>query len=43
MAAGLEFVARGGVRGGVIPPSGHWIIEENQGATTKRTIEFLVK
>jgi hypothetical protein len=39
MAAGLEFVARGGV----IPPSAHWIIEENQGATTKRTIEFLVK
>jgi hypothetical protein len=39
MAAGLEFV----VRGGVIPHSGHWIIEENQGATPKRTIEFLVK
>jgi pimeloyl-ACP methyl ester carboxylesterase len=29
------------VKGGVIPESGHWIMEENPGATTKLVLEFL--
>ncbi|HEY1451830.1 MAG TPA: alpha/beta hydrolase [Roseiarcus sp.] len=42
MATELEFVASD-VKGGVIPHSGHWIMEENPGATTQRIVEFLVK
>ena len=42
MATELEFVASD-VKGGVIPHSGHWIMEENPAATTKMIVEFLVK
>ncbi len=42
MATDLEFVAKD-VKGGVIPHSGHWVMEENPGATTKMIVEFLVK
>jgi len=42
MATELEFVASD-VKGGVIPHSGHWIMEENPGATTQMIVEFLVK
>ena len=30
-------------RGGVIPDSGHWIMEENPDATTKLIVDFLSK
>jgi pimeloyl-ACP methyl ester carboxylesterase len=42
MATELEFVASD-VKGGVIPHSGHWIMEENPAATTKMIVEFLTK
>jgi pimeloyl-ACP methyl ester carboxylesterase len=42
MATELQFVASD-VKGGVIPHSGHWIMEENPGATTRMIVEFLVK
>jgi pimeloyl-ACP methyl ester carboxylesterase len=42
MATELAFVARD-VKGGVIPHSGHWIMEENPGATTKMIVDFLTK
>jgi pimeloyl-ACP methyl ester carboxylesterase len=42
MATELEFVASD-VKGGVIPHSGHWIMEENPTATTRMIVEFLVK
>jgi pimeloyl-ACP methyl ester carboxylesterase len=42
MATEPEFVATD-VRGGVIPHSGHWIMEENPAATTRMIVEFLVK
>ena len=29
------------VKGGVIPESGHWIMEENPAATTKLVLDFL--
>ena len=38
----LEFVATN-VKGGVIPNSGHWIMEENPEATTKLIVDFLSK
>jgi len=31
------------VAGGVIPDSGHWVMEENPGATTKLIFDFLAK
>jgi pimeloyl-ACP methyl ester carboxylesterase len=31
------------VTGGVVPDSGHWIMEENPAATTKLIIDFLAK
>jgi pimeloyl-ACP methyl ester carboxylesterase len=42
MAAELSDVA-GNVKGGVIPDSGHWIMEENPQATTKLVLDFLSK
>jgi pimeloyl-ACP methyl ester carboxylesterase len=42
MAAELEFVATD-VKGGVIPNSGHWVMEENPTATTKMIVDFLTK
>ncbi len=42
MAAELGFVASD-VKGGVIPNSGHWIMEENPAATTKLIVDFLTK
>ena len=40
MAVELAFVASN-VQGGVIPDSGHWIMEENPAATTKLIVGFL--
>ena len=31
------------VQGGVIPESGHWIMEENPAATTKLVLDYLAK
>ena len=31
------------VSGGVIPNSGHWVMEENPDATTKLIVDFLTK
>ena len=42
MATELEFVASN-VQGGVIPSSGHWIMEENPKATTAMIVDFLAK
>ena len=42
MATELGFVASD-VKGGVIPNSGHWIMEENPTATTKMIVDFLTK
>ena len=42
MATELKFVATN-VNGGVIPNSGHWIMEENPDATTKLIVDFLEK
>ena len=42
MATELAFVASD-VKGGVIPNSGHWIMEENPAATTKLIVDFLTK
>jgi pimeloyl-ACP methyl ester carboxylesterase len=42
MATELEFVASD-VKGGVIPNSGHWIMEENPAVTTKLIVDFLTK
>ncbi len=42
MATELKFVATN-VSGGVIPNSGHWIMEENPDATTKLIVDFLTK
>ena len=42
MATELEFVASD-VKGGVIPHSGHWIMAENQSATTRMIVDFLAK
>ena len=38
----LRFAASN-VAGGIIPNSGHWIMEENPQATVKLIIEFLAK
>ena len=38
MKAGAE-----NVTGGVVPGSGHWILEENPGATIKLVRDFLQK
>ena len=40
MATELDFVASD-VKGGIVPNSGHWIMEENPAATTKLIVEFL--
>ncbi len=42
MATELAFVASN-VKGGVVPNSGHWIMEENPAATTKMIVDFLTK
>jgi pimeloyl-ACP methyl ester carboxylesterase len=42
MATELGFVATD-VKGGIIPNSGHWIMEENPAATTTMIVEFLTK
>jgi pimeloyl-ACP methyl ester carboxylesterase len=42
MATELEFVASK-VQGGVIPSSGHWVMEENPKATTRMIVDFLAK
>ncbi len=42
MATELEFVASD-VRGGIIPDSGHWVMEENPAATTMLIVDFLEK
>jgi pimeloyl-ACP methyl ester carboxylesterase len=40
MADELKFVATN-VKGGIVPASGHWIMEENPEATTKLVLDFL--
>ena len=40
MKTELEFVASN-VQGGVVPASGHWIMEENPAAATKLVLDFL--
>lgn len=40
MATELNFVALH-VKGGVIPASGHWVMEENPDATTKLVVDYL--
>jgi pimeloyl-ACP methyl ester carboxylesterase len=42
MAAELSFVSSD-VKGGVIPHSGHWVMEEEPAATTKMIVDFLTK
>jgi pimeloyl-ACP methyl ester carboxylesterase len=42
MAVELNFAAAN-VTGGIVPNSGHWIMEENPTATTKLVLEFLAK
>jgi pimeloyl-ACP methyl ester carboxylesterase len=42
MADELRFVASN-VSGGIVPDSGHWIMEENPKATVKIVMEFLAK
>lgn len=42
MADELKFVATN-VKGGVVPASGHWIMEENPEATTKLVLDFLAR
>ena len=42
MADVLRIVASN-VRGGIVPNSGHWIMEENPQATIKIVMEFLAK
>ena len=42
MKTELEFVAAN-VSGGVVPNSGHWVMEENPDATTKLIVDFLVR
>jgi len=42
MAEVLKNVATN-VTGGVVPNSGHWVMEENPAATTKLVVEFLAK
>ena len=40
MAVELNFAAAN-VTGGIVPASGHWIMEENPGATTQLVLDFL--
>jgi len=42
MAEEASFVAAN-VTGGIVPASGHWIMEENPRATTKLVVDFLTK
>lgn len=42
MAVELKFAAAN-VTGGIVPASGHWIMEENPAATTKLVLDFLAK
>ncbi len=42
MKTELDFVASN-VQGGVIPASGHWIMEENPAATVAMVMAFLAK
>jgi pimeloyl-ACP methyl ester carboxylesterase len=42
MADDLRFVASN-VTGGIVPNSGHWIMEENPQATIKLVTDFLAK
>jgi pimeloyl-ACP methyl ester carboxylesterase len=42
MAEDVRFVATN-VTGGIVPASGHWVMEENPGATTRLVVDFLAK
>jgi len=42
MAEDVRFVATN-VTGGIVPASGHWVMEENPGATTQLVVDFLAK
>ena len=42
MADDIRFVATN-VTGAIVPRSGHWVMEENPGATTKLVLDFLAR
>jgi pimeloyl-ACP methyl ester carboxylesterase len=42
METELKFVATN-VKGGIVPASGHWVMEENPAATTKLVMDFLTR
>jgi pimeloyl-ACP methyl ester carboxylesterase len=42
MASELEFVADH-VAGGIVPNSGHWVMEENPAATAKLVLDYIGK
>jgi len=42
MADHMQFAA-GNVTGGIVPDSGHWIMEENPQTTIKLVTDFLAK
>jgi pimeloyl-ACP methyl ester carboxylesterase len=42
MAEEIRFVAKN-VSVGIVPASGHWVMEENPDATTKLVLDFLAK
>jgi pimeloyl-ACP methyl ester carboxylesterase len=42
MAEDVRFVATN-VTGGIVPASGHWVMEENPAATTQLVVDFLAK
>ena len=42
MAEEVRFVATN-VTEGIVPASGHWVMEENPAATTKLVLDFLAK
>ena len=42
METELKFVATN-VKGGIVPTSGHWVMEENPAATTKLVMDFLTR
>ncbi len=41
--ADLMRVVATGVTGGIVPASGHWVMEEKPEATTKLVVDFLAK
>ncbi len=42
MATEIRFVATD-VKSGIVPNSGHWVMEENPSATTKLVLDYLAQ